>query len=170
MRKRSKNRKKIKAKRKKLKNPKLCLVCSAGGHLTETLHLKKFYSRHPHFFITFKRMDTSELTEDEKVHFVADPGRNPINFLKCAIQTFNVLLKEKPDIIISTGAGVAVPACYLAKLFFDSKIIFIESFCRVEEPSLSGKFIYPISDLFLVQWPEMLKKYGGKAVYKGAIF
>jgi len=114
-------------------------------------------------------MDTSELEKKEKVYFVADPGRSPINFLKCMIQSFKAVIKEKPDVIISTGAGVAIPPCYLAKLFFNSKIIFVESFCRIEEPSLSGKFMYPISDLFLVQWPEMLKKYGDKALYRGGI-
>ena len=156
-------------KRKNSKKPKVCLVCSAGGHLTEMFHLKKCYSKYPHFFITFQRMDTSELSRQEKVYFVTDPGRNPINFLKCVVQSFKMLLKEKPDVVISTGAGVAIPVCYLAKLFFGSKVIFVESFCRIEEPSLSGKLTYPISDLFLVQWPEMLKKYGDKAIYKGAI-
>lgn len=155
--------------RKKSKKLRLCLVCSAGGHLTEMFHLKKCYSKRPHFFITFKRVDTSELDKQEKVYFVADPKRNPISLLKCIIQSFKALFKEKPDVMISTGAGVAIPSCYLAKLFFGSKIIFVESFCRIEEPSLSGKFMYPISDLFLVQWPEMLEKYGDKAIYGGAI-
>ncbi|GAI84775.1 unnamed protein product [marine sediment metagenome] len=114
-------------------------------------------------------MDTSELSKKEKVYFVADPKRNPISFLKCVVQSFTILFKEKPDVLISTGAGVAIPACYLAKLFLGSKIVFVESFCRIKEPSLSGKFMYPISDLFLVQWPEMLEKYGDKAVYRGAV-
>ena len=155
--------------KKETKKPKLCLACSAGGHLAEMLHLENCYSKYRHFFITFKRIDTSELGKHEKVYFVADPGRNPINLLKCVIQSFKVLLKERPAVVISTGAGVAVPSCYLAKLLFGSKIVFVESFCRTEEPSLTGKFTYPVSDLFFVQWPEMLEKYGDKAVYRGAI-
>lgn len=137
--------------------------------MAEILHLKDSYSKHPHFFITFKRMDTTELAKKEKIYFVSDPGRSPINFLKCVFQSFKILLKERPDVIITTGAGVAIPPSYLAKLFFGSKIVFVESFCRIEEPSLSGRAMYPISDLFLVQWPEMLKKYGDRAIYKGAI-
>lgn len=162
-------RTRIKERQKEANNIKLCLLCSAGGHLTEMLHLKGCYSKFPHFFITFKRVDTSELSKKKKVYFVTDPGRNPINFLKNIFESFRVLLKEKPDVIISTGAGIAVPSCYLAKFFFGSKIVFVESFCRIEKPSLSGKFMYPISDLFLVQWPEMLDKYGDKAIYRGAI-
>jgi beta-1,4-N-acetylglucosaminyltransferase len=148
---------------------KLCMACSAGGHLTEMVHLKKCYSKYSRFFITFKRIDTEEFSKKEKVYFVPDPGRNPMNFLKCVFQTFNILLKEKPDVVVSTGAGVAIPACYMSKFLLGSKIIFVESFCRIEEPSLSGRIVYPISDMFLVQWFKLLKKYGGKAVYRGAI-
>ena len=148
---------------------KICVACSAGGHLTEILHIKSCYSKYPHFFITFKRVDTTELGKREKTYFVENPSRNVIKFLKCVYQSFRILLKEKPDVIMTVGAGVAVPVCYLGKLFFNSKVVYIESFCRIEEPSLSGKFMYPVSDLFLVQWPEMLNKYGKKAVYRGAI-
>lgn len=149
--------------------PKLCLTCSAGGHLTEMFHLKKCYSKFPHFFVTFKRRDTSELSKKEKTYFVTDPGRNPINFLKNMFQSFRVLSKERPAVIMSTGAGVGIPISYLAKLVFGCKIVFVESFCRTEHPSLTGRIIYPIADMFMVQWEELLEKYGDKAIYRGAI-
>lgn len=148
---------------------KICIVCSAGGHLTEMSQLKECFQKFPHFFITFKREDSSELAKEEKVYFIKDPSRNPMKFLKCIFQTFSILKKEKPKAIISTGAGIAVPACFLGKFLFKSKVIFIESFCRIEEPSLSGRLIYPISDSFFVQWKKLLKFYGEKAVYKGAV-
>jgi beta-1,4-N-acetylglucosaminyltransferase len=72
-------------------------------------------------------------------------------------------------VIISTGAGVAVPTCFLGKFLFKSKFIFIESFCRIKEPSLSGKLIYPIADLFFVQWKNLLNFYGKKAIYRGSV-
>jgi len=151
-----------------VKEIKVCVICSAGGHLTEILQIKECFQKFPHFFITFKRQDSLELKRREKVYFVEDPARNPINFLKCLFQTISILIKEKPKVIISTGAGVAVPACFLGKFFFKSKVIFIESFCRIKEPSLSGKLIYPIADLFFVQWKSLLN-YGEKAIYKGAV-
>jgi len=147
----------------------LCLTCSAGGHLTELMHLKECYSKYKRFFVTFKREDTNELAKEEKVYVVEDPKRNLIKFFKSVFQTFSILSKEHPDIVISTGAGVGVVTCYIAKLFFGSKIIFLESFCRIEEPSLSGKLVFPISDLFFVQWKELLQKYGKGAIYRGAI-
>lgn len=148
---------------------KVCIVCSAGGHLTEILQIRESFEKFTHFFITFKREDSLELSHERKVYFVEDPARNIINFLKCLFKTFFILMKEKPNVVISTGAGVAVPACFLGKLIFKTKIIFIESFCRIENPSLSGKLVYPISNLFFVQWKELLKFYGKKAIYKGAV-
>ena len=152
-----------------MKQGKICFVCSAGGHLTEILQIKECFSKYDNFYITFRRLNTEDLEKENKVYFVQDPKRNPINTLKCFSQTLSTLLEERPDIVISTGAGVAIPACYIAKLFLGSKIIFIESFCRVDTPSLSGKMIYPIADLFFVQWEQLLKKYGKRAIYRGAI-
>jgi len=148
---------------------KVCIVCSAGGHLVEVLLLYDAYKKYEKFFITFKREDSLELVKKERVYFVEDPSRDIKKFIKCAFQTFRVMFKEKPNIIISTGAGVAIPTCYIGKFLLKSKIIFIESLCRITKPSLSGKLIYPISDLFFVQWKNLLKYYGSKAVYRGAI-
>lgn len=153
----------------KKKQIKLCLACSAGGHLTELLHLIGCYSKYKRFFITFKREDTAELAKKEKVYFAEDPKRNIIKIFKSVFQNFSILSKEHPDVVISTGAGIGVVTCYIAKVLFGSKIIFLESFCRIEEPSLSGRLAFPISDMFFVQWKEMLKKYGEKAIYRGAV-
>jgi UDP-N-acetylglucosamine:LPS N-acetylglucosamine transferase len=148
---------------------KICVVCSAGGHLTEILQIKESYENYDHFYITFKRENSIELAKKEKVYFVTDPGRSIKNLFKCIFQTFKILLKEKPNVIISTGAGVAVPACFIGKFLFRSKIIFIESFCRIKEPSWSGRLVYNIADLFFVQWKQLLRNYGEKAIYKGAV-
>jgi len=83
-------------------------------------------------------------------------------------QSIKVFLREKPDVVISTGADATVATCMIAK-FFGKKIIFIESFCRIKSPSLSARIIYPFADLFLVQWKQNLKFFP-KAKYKGAVF
>jgi UDP-N-acetylglucosamine:LPS N-acetylglucosamine transferase len=77
-------------------------------------------------------------------------------------------MKEKPDCIISTGALITYPICLLGKMM-GKKIIYIESFARVDRPSLTGKFMYKVADLFIVQWEELLKHYP-KAVHTGGIF
>jgi len=146
---------------------KVCLACSGGGHLTEILFIRPFYKKHEHFFVTFKRPNTINLTKNERVHFIIDPKRNPIKLIKNIIQSFKIIIEERPDVIISTGAGVAVPICYFGKLF-GTKVIFIESFARIEKPGFAGRLVYPISDLFIVQWERLLEFYP-KAVYGGLL-
>lgn len=145
---------------------KIALACSAGGHLTELQQLTPAYEKHEHFFVTFRREDSKEL--GGRVYFVADPGRSVFRLVKNVFQSFLVFFKEKPDTVITTGAGVAVPLCYFAKLF-GRKVICIESFCRIENPSFTGRLLYKISDVFLVQWEELLGKYGNKARFWGRL-
>jgi len=144
---------------------KIALVCSAGGHLTEMQQLEKAYKGFRHFFVTFEREDSREL---ENVRLVADPKRSPVKLVKNFFQSLGIFLGEKPDVVITTGAGMAVPFCCIAKLF-GKKVIYIESFCRIEEPSLTGKVLYRVADIFLVQWEELLGKYGGKARFWGRL-
>lgn len=146
---------------------KICIACSAGGHLIESLQLYPLLKKYNIFFITVKRTQAQELLKKEKVFFILDPKRNPIKILINLIQSFRILLKERPDVIISSGAGASVPTCYLGKLL-GSKIIFIETLAAVEKPSLAGKFVYPIADLFVVQWKELLKFYR-KSIYGGQL-
>ena len=76
--------------------------------------------------------------------------------------------RKNPDIFISTGAGIAVPFFYIGKLL-GKRLIFIESFTRINMPSLTGRLVYPISDLFFIQWDE-LKKHYPKAIFVGGLF
>lgn len=91
-----------------------------------------------------------------------------IKFAKNTFLAFKVLKKEKPDLIISSGAAVAVPFFYVGKLF-GAKTVYIEVFDRMDKPTLTGKLVYPITDLFVVQWEEMKKVYP-KAINLGGIF
>ena len=147
---------------------KVCLACSAGGHLSEMLQLEEFYKKHSHYFVSFKRADSESLTKKEKIYFVERPARNPLLFFVNFFQSFKVFLKEKPDVIISTGADAALRTCYIAKLL-GKKVIYIESFCRPFKPSVTGRFVYPIADLFIVQW-KPVQQYYKKARFGGSIF
>ena len=88
--------------------------------------------------------------------------------MKNTVLAWKVLKKEKPDLIISSGAAVAVPFFYLGKLF-GAKLIYIEVFDRIDKPTMTGKLVYPIVDKFVVQWDEMKKVYP-KAINLGSIF
>lgn len=141
---------------------KICLTSSAGGHLNQLLKLLPVVGKDI-FFITSARHMKKTLG-GYKIYYMQDPGRKSWKFLVDAVRSFSILLKERPTAVITTGAGIAVPTCLIAKIFFGSKIIFIESLSRVESPSMTGKTLYPIADLFIVQWKSLLKFYT-KAVY-----
>ena len=79
------------------------------------------------------------------------------------LKSILLFFKINPDIIISTGTHTAVPMCYLGKLF-GKKVIYIETYANITKKTLSGKIIYPISDLFIVHWKELKKVYP-KAVF-----
>jgi UDP-N-acetylglucosamine:LPS N-acetylglucosamine transferase len=117
------------------------------------------------FFITYEGSRSNELN---KKYTLKNLGKNPVRFLLSIPKVFSILLRERPDIVISTGSEIAIPVFYTAKLL-RIKTMFIESLCRVEEPSLSGKIVYPVSDVFLVQWKELLSKFGKKAQYWGNV-
>jgi len=148
---------------------KICLISSAGGHLSQMLQLEKLWKKYDCFYVTEKREISKDLTKKFKTYFIKDPGRNLFRFCLSLFQTFSIFLKERPDIIITTGAGIAVPMGYIGRLF-GKKIIFIESLSRVKNPSITGKFLYPMSNLFLVQWKFLLEKYGKRAKYGGRVF
>ena len=145
---------------------KIGLICSHGGHLTEILYLLEAFEGHEIFFITYENFRTKNL--NYKKYLLENIGTNPIKMSKSFLQMFKILSKEKPDTIISTGSEIAIPAFIIAKLL-KIRTIFIESWCRVKTKSGTGKIVYPLSDLFLVQWPELLELYGNKAKFEGAV-
>lgn len=147
---------------------KICIACSAGGHIKELQQLEKIYSKYNYYLVTANRINTRELRKKQKTFFVTVPSRNPLKFIMNFFQSLKIILKEKPDLIISTGADTALVTCFLGKMF-GKKIIFIESFCRIKKPSLTGKLVYPIADLFIYQW-KYLEKYYPKGKYGGSIF
>lgn len=132
------------------------------------LQLKEFYSEYEHFFITFKRPDTESLAKKERVFFAELPRRNVTATLKSFFQTIKIIRKEKPDLVISTGADSGLVTSLVAKLM-GKKVVFIESFCRPSKPGLSGKIVYHFADLFIYQWREMEKVYP-RGIYGGSIF
>jgi UDP-N-acetylglucosamine:LPS N-acetylglucosamine transferase len=72
-----------------------------------------------------------------------------------------VILCEKPDVVVSTGAAVGCITCFLSKLL-GAKVIWIDSITNVERISLSGRMVRQIADLFLVQWSELAEKYSNR--------
>ncbi|HEW6671625.1 TPA: UDP-N-acetylglucosamine--LPS N-acetylglucosamine transferase [Streptococcus pneumoniae] len=148
---------------------KICLVGSSGGHLTHLYLLKPFWKDKERFWVTFDKEDTRSILGNETFYPCHYPtNRNLKNLIKNTVLAFNILRKGRPDVIISSGAAVAVPFFYLGKLF-GAKTVYIEVFDRIDAPTLTGKIVYPVTDKFIVQWEEMKKVYP-KAINLGGIF
>lgn len=156
-------------KKKDINNIKICLVGSSGGHLTHLYMLKPLWENKDRFWVTFDKLDANSLLKDEKKYYCHYPtNRNIKNLIKNTFLAIKILRKEKPDIIISSGAAVAVPFFYIGKLR-RTKNIYIEVFDRIDKSTLTGKLVYPVTDKFIVQWEEMKKVYP-KAINLGSIF
>ncbi len=150
------------------KSPKLCLVCSSGGHFFEMQTLASVWSTRPHFWVTNRDEDTMFALRDENVVWAFQPTiRHLVNFGRNFHLAWKILRRERPGLIISTGAGVSVPFIYAGRILGISSI-FLESMTRVSDLSLSAKLVYPVVERLLVQWPEAGDRYR-KAEYRGRI-
>lgn len=138
---------------------KICLVGSSGGHLTQLYMLKNWWERNDRFWVTFDKEDSRSLLENERKYWCHYPtNRNVKNLIKNTFLAIKILLKEKPDIIISTGAAPAIPFFYIGKLL-GAKLIYIEVYDRIDLPTITGKIVYHITDEFILQWEEQRKMY-----------
>lgn len=138
---------------------KICFVTSSGGHLTHLLLLEEWYKDKNRFWVTFNKEDANSSLINEKIYYCYYPtNRNLKNLLKNAFLALKLLRKEKPNIIVSTGAGVAVPFFYIAKIF-KIKTVYIEVFDRIDTPTLTGKLVHPVTDLFITQWDTQTSLY-----------
>ena len=145
---------------------KIALVSNLGGHLTQMFFLLEAFEGHEIFFVT---NDDPRIKQVKYKKFLLEYiNINPWKMTKAFIRTFKILIKEKPDLIISTGAEIAIPFFILARIL-GIKTIYIESWSRVKNMSRTGRILYYIADVFLVQWQDLLKKYGKKARYEGGV-
>lgn len=153
------------------KKPKICFISSAGGHFEQLKQLKAVKEKYDSFYMV-TRTKATEKMKDKRYIIINLERRNPLVFLlsltAMTLQQAFILLKERPDVIITTGAGVVIPTCLMAKMM-RRKVIYIESFARVNTPNKTGVFVYKFADLFIIQWEE-LRDYYPNAIYGGAIY
>ena len=154
---------------------KVLFIASTGGHLSELMQLKPMFNDYDYHLITEKTKTTADLKDvfDDKLDYLLFGTKDHLfsyifKFCFNIFKSLILFIKLRPKFIITTGTHTAVPICYIGKLF-GSKIIYIETFANIETKTLAGRILYPIADLFIVQWESMLELYPN-AVYKGWIF
>jgi beta-1,4-N-acetylglucosaminyltransferase len=135
---------------------KVLLVCSAGGHFYQ---LRSFWETCDHSWVTFRTPVTEASLDGEKVDWAWWPtNRNLPNFLKNLTLAWKILRRDRPDVVISTGAGVAVPFLAIARLL-GIQTVFVESITRVTDLSLSAKLVLPFTSVLYVHWSQLQLRY-----------
>ena len=157
------------------KKNRVIFISSTGGHLEELLQLEPTMKKYDYYIITEKTNTNKNLKNkyEKRVGYLVYGTRKNvlkyvfvlfINFFKSLYFYFKV----RPNVIVTTGTHTAIFMCYIGKIF-GSKIVFIETFANRNTKTLAGKVVYPISDLFIVQWEEMLEIYP-KAKFFGSVY
>lgn len=154
---------------------KVMFISSTGGHFDELMQLKPLFLKYDYHIVTEKDKSTQKLKNEygRKISYLVYGTRKkiikyPFVFTYNILKTIYLYAKYRPKYIVTTGTHTAGPMCYIGKIF-GSKIIYIETFASINKKTVTGKLIYPIADLFIVQWESMLKLYP-KAVLGGSIY
>lgn len=137
----------------------ILLVCSSGGHFKALQQLRPFWGAYPHRWVTFRTATTEQCLQGETVHWAFSPtNRNLPNLLRNLWLALVILRRVRPRLILSTGAGVAVPFLILGRLF-GSQVVFVESITRTHTLSLSARLVRPFLHVLYVHWPRLQARY-----------
>ncbi|APB38212.1 PssD/Cps14F family polysaccharide biosynthesis glycosyltransferase [Weizmannia coagulans] len=150
---------------------KIALISSTGGHWTQlSILFNELQNTKTELQIVTEKNKSNILNDN--LLFLHQQDRKNKYFLAIfilnIIKSLYYVIKFRPNYVISTGAGVVIPYLVFSKIF-GAKIIFIESYAKINSPTMTGKIVYKFADEFFVQWPDMLKFYP-KAYYKGSLY
>ena len=158
-----------------MKNKKIILISSDGGHLAQILELKEMFLKYDYLIVTEESPATIALKEKYHMKYLkgrAKGKKRNLTFIFIllinAFLSLKILIRHYPKAIITTGSSATVPMCLLGKLV-GTKVIYILSYARVNSRAFSADIIYPIANKFIIQWPGVQKFYK-KAVYLGGIY
>nr|WP_295301215.1 PssD/Cps14F family polysaccharide biosynthesis glycosyltransferase [uncultured Blautia sp.] len=158
-------------KKKKLNHKKICFAASSGGHYEQLLMLKPLMEQYDSFIVTEKTSYNTEV-DQIKSYYLHQVNRKELFFffwlVVNSIKSLQIIIKERPDYIITTGVLAMIPLCLLVKIT-GGKLIYIESFAKVNSGTETGKFLYRFADQFYVQW-ESMKEIYPKALFRGGIY
>jgi UDP-N-acetylglucosamine:LPS N-acetylglucosamine transferase len=135
------------------------LVASSGGHLAQLLALRPWWDERERTWVTFGTEDARSQLDGEKAVWAHHPTtRNVRNLIRNFSLAVRVMRRERPDVVVSTGAAVAFPFFLVAKAM-RVPTVYIEVYDRLDSPTLTGRLCRPITDLFCVQWEEQTRFY-----------
>jgi len=149
---------------------RVCLAASGGGHVRQLLDLEKAWRPYDYFFVSEKTPLSQSLAQSHPVffvdHFALGQARlgSPFKMLAAALRNFlqsaRIIWRERPDIVISTGAGAVFFAVLLARLL-GAKFVLIETFARFDKPSAFARAAHPFAHYKIVQSSSLAAKIPG---------
>ncbi len=147
----------------------LLLVCSCGGHLVQLVALREAWEPFSRAWVTFDKSDARSLLAGEDVTFARGPtNRSVKNLLRNIVVAWRVVRRVRPQVVLTTGAGIAVPFAWIARLR-GARVVYVESLARIDGPSLTYRLIAPIAERQYVQWPELQEVLPGSR-FEGNVF
>lgn len=147
---------------------KVMLISSPGGHLAQLLPLRESLEDAQVIWVTAKSPHTEGLLERDKVEYTAYPTtRHLPNAVRNLVKAGRLLRRDRPDVIVSAGAGVAAPF-FLVAWLMQIPSVYIEVIDRISTRTLTGTMVYPFVTRFVVQWEEQGQLYP-EAVVAGAL-
>jgi beta-1,4-N-acetylglucosaminyltransferase len=131
------------------------LVCSTGGHLLQLDALRGAWDGFSSVWVTFDKSDARSLLADDRVEYAYGPtNRSLKNLARNLVLAYRLIGRIRPKVIVTTGAGVAVPFAWIGRLH-GATVIYVESLTRIDTPSLSCRLIRPTAARIYTQWPEL---------------
>ena len=153
---------------------KLCLAASGGGHVRQLLDLEPVWSQYDYFFVTESTALGESLATQHRTYFLPHfawgqaklgaPFRMMAGALKSLRATWSIMWSERPDVVISTGAGAVFFPVLLGRLL-GARIVVIESFARFDHPSLFSRLAAPFAHELVVQSDKLSGRYPKARVY-----
>jgi len=145
---------------------KVCIVASCGGHLTEVRALMPAYASFQHFYVLndYVLLPTDMIGN---TYFIAHSERD-LKFFINLLEAFKILWKERPNVILSTGAGPAVPFALVGRFLFNCRIVFVETITCIDKPSITGRIMHCLAHDFFYQW-ESLRKFFPRGRFGGSL-
>jgi beta-1,4-N-acetylglucosaminyltransferase len=155
------------------------VVLGEGGHTKQCIRLVDLLGssrfRYSYVLVSGDHVSAQHVRVPGPMYPIARPANVKSHLLTrlirlplCMVQASAIIARARPDVVLSTGPGVAVPVCVMAKLI-GSRVIYIESYSRVRTLSLTGRLMRHIADLFFVQWEDLLP-HVPEAVFAGRLY
>lgn len=138
---------------------RVLLVGSSGGHLAQMWSLRPWWEHWQRTWVTFDTPDAVSLLDEENAIWAHHPTtRNVVNLMRNSTLAWRVIRQTRPDVVVSTGAGVALPFFFVARLM-RIPTAYIEVYDRIDSATLTARLCRPFTSLMCVQWEEQRRQH-----------